>query len=86
MVAGFVTACVLEAIWRDFLPWAAGLTSGIVGLAVNLVVYVGAAVLLPHSAEERERLDHQFATAEDASPQTVEPIPGIAGEPAPQAV
>jgi SSS family solute:Na+ symporter len=87
MVAGFVTACVLEAIWRDFLPWAAGLTSGVVGLAVNLLVYVGAAILLPHSPEERERIDDLFATADRARSRAPKRIPPtIPGEAAPQVV
>ncbi|GCD48372.1 sodium:solute symporter family protein [Streptomyces paromomycinus] len=60
-VAGFVTAAGLSAVYPTFIPWLNGLTSGIVGLAVNLAVYVACAYLLPQSTAERRRVGELFA-------------------------
>jgi len=65
MVAGFVTAVVLELASPGYLPWAYGLTSGAIGLVVNLAVYVGAAYLVPQSREERRRVEALFALVEE---------------------
>lgn len=60
MVAGFATVIVLEYFHPMSLPWAYGLTSGLIGLAVNLSVYVSAAYLIPQTAAERQRVDALF--------------------------
>jgi SSS family solute:Na+ symporter len=60
MVVGFATAIALEYFFRNYVPWAGGLTSGVIGLAANALVYVVLAYALPHSAEERERIDGLF--------------------------
>lgn len=65
MVAGFAIAVTLELIYPGYLPWAYGLTSGTVGLAVNLVIYVAAAYLIPQSREERRRVAELFALVEE---------------------
>ena len=65
MVAGFVTAIVLELIYPGYLPWAFGLTSGAVGLAVNLAIYVAAAYLFPRSGAEQQRVDGLFKLVEE---------------------
>lgn len=67
MLAGFVCAVALELAFPGYLPWAYGLTSGAVALAVNLAVYVAAAYLVPQSAEERARVDRLFGTVRDRS-------------------
>ena len=64
MTAGFAVAVVLELVYPGYLPWAYGLTSGTVGLVVNLAIYVAAAYLLPQSREERQRVEELFALVE----------------------
>lgn len=65
MVAGFATAIVLELIYPGYLPWAYGLTSGAVGLAVNLAIYVAAAYVLPQTEAERQRIEDLFSLVEE---------------------
>lgn len=62
MIAGVMTVCALQATWPLGVPWAYGLTSGAVGLLVNLLIYVLAAVVIPRSASEQARLDALFGT------------------------
>jgi solute:Na+ symporter, SSS family len=64
MMAGFAVAVALELVYPGYLPWAYGLTSGVVGLVVNLVIYVAATYLLPQSREERRRVEELFALVE----------------------
>lgn len=61
MVAGFIVVLLLEYHSPNSLPWACGLTSGVIALAINAVIYVGAAYLLPMPHEERRRVDALFA-------------------------
>jgi len=61
MTVGFALAIVLEYFSPMSLPWAYGLTSGLVALCVNLAIYVACAYLIPQSAEERRRVDALFA-------------------------
>jgi SSS family solute:Na+ symporter len=60
MLVGFGLAIVLEALWPTSLPWAGGLTSGIVALVVNLLIYVGCAYLVPTAERERGRVSRLF--------------------------
>ncbi|WP_050514617.1 sodium:solute symporter [Streptomyces rimosus] len=60
-VAGFCTAAGLSAAYPTSIPWLAGLTSGIVGMALNLAVYVACAYLFPQGAEEKRRVSELFA-------------------------
>jgi SSS family solute:Na+ symporter len=64
MVTGFVVAVLLELRYSGPLPWAYGLTSGVAALGVNLIVYVVAAYLFPHSPGERCRIDGLFDLAD----------------------
>lgn len=64
MVVGFVTAVGLELVYGGQLPFGYGLTSGCFGLAVNLLVYIACAYLIPQSVEERERVDTLFQVVE----------------------
>jgi SSS family solute:Na+ symporter len=64
MILGFVTAVGLEFAYGGHLPFGYGLTSGCFGLAVNLLVYVACAYLLPHSAEERQQVEELFAVVQ----------------------
>ncbi|UYW26946.1 hypothetical protein OKC48_27615 [Methylorubrum extorquens] len=61
MILGFVTAIGLEIAYGGLLPFGYGLTSGCFGLVINLIVYVACAYWLPHSAEERQRIEDLFA-------------------------
>ena len=63
MVLGFMTAVLLETAFPVLIGQAYGLSSGLIGLAVNVVVYVAAAYLLPHSAAEQRRIDGIFEIA-----------------------
>jgi len=82
MAAGFAVAVVLELVYPGYLPWAYGLTSGAVALAVNLAIYVAAAYLLPQSREERQRVEELFALVEQRSSASG----GVVPKPAPEMV
>ncbi|WP_416978064.1 sodium:solute symporter family protein [Streptomyces sp. T028] len=73
MVAGSVTAALLQLAHPVSVPWLAGLTSGVAGLAVNTAVYVLAALLLPRSAEEQARVGNLFARPRSLGSQAPEP-------------
>mgnify|MGYP003346199680 FL=1 len=60
MCTGFVVAAVLTWQYPDDMPGLGSLTSGVVALGVNLVVYVVVAYLVPHSEPERRRIDELF--------------------------
>ncbi|GJE55623.1 MULTISPECIES: sodium:solute symporter family protein [Methylobacterium] len=60
MLAGIAVVAVLQLLYPLGVPWAWGLTSGFVGLIVNLAIFLGAAALLPRSAAEQARLDTLF--------------------------
>jgi len=64
MLVGFAIAAVLSVFWPDSLPFLGSTTSGVVGLIVNLALYVGCAYLVPHGAEEQARVDDLFAAGE----------------------
>lgn len=61
MVVGFVTAIALEIGSPGSIGALDGLTSGVVALALNLVIYVGCAYLIPQSESERRRVERLFA-------------------------
>lgn len=63
MVLGFLTAVLLEAAFPELLGHTYGLSSGLIGLAVNLAVYVALAYLRPNSADEQQRIDALFQIA-----------------------
>lgn len=61
MSVGFITAMALEFAYPNYLPWAGGLSSGVVALMLNLVIYIVLAYALPMPAEEKERVDSLFS-------------------------
>lgn len=65
MVAGFAVAVTLELAYPGYLPWAYGLTSGAVGLIVNLAIYFGAAYFIRQTEADRRRVQDLFALAEE---------------------
>lgn len=60
MVSGFVLAAILQLFFPIAIPALGGLTSGVVALAVNALVYVACAYLFPASPKERARVDALF--------------------------
>jgi len=60
MVSGFVVALALTVFFPDDIPALGSLTGGVVGLAVNLLVYVVASLVFPPDAAERARVDEMF--------------------------
>ena len=61
MLGGVATVCVLQAAWPVGIPWALGLTTGAVGLVVNLAIFLAAHLLMPRTLEEQARIDRLFA-------------------------
>ncbi len=62
MSVGFLTAIIFQVLYPTSIPWLGGLTSGILGLAVNTIVYVVLSLSFPNSAKEQERVDQLFET------------------------
>lgn len=60
MSTGFVVAAVLTFVYPDDIAGLGSLTSGIVALGVNLVVYLLVSLVAPQSATERRRVDELF--------------------------
>ena len=71
MLVGFGIALVLTWFYPDAIGWAGGLTSGIIALAANLIVYLGCAWLIPRSEQDKRRVDELFASAEEREPEEV---------------
>ncbi len=63
MLTGIVIAIVLTVFFPDDIPALGSLTSGIVGLAGNVLVFAGCAVAFKSTAEEQERVAALFALA-----------------------
>lgn len=66
MLGGVVTVCALQITWPVGIPWALGLTSGAVGLLVNLAIFLLAHLLISRTPKEQDRLDRLFAQTEMA--------------------
>lgn len=60
MLAGAATVCALQIMWPVGIPWALGLTTGAIGLLVNLGVFVAAGLLIRPDAGERARVEKLF--------------------------
>ncbi len=71
MVVGFAVVIGLELVFPGYLPWAFGLTSGVVALAVNLAIYVAAAFLFPATLDERRRVEALFARVDEKHSHTL---------------
>jgi SSS family solute:Na+ symporter len=61
LVCGFVVAASLTYFYPSYIPWLGGLTAGLVGLAVNLAVFLGSALIIGQSKEEKSRVSKLFA-------------------------
>lgn len=75
MLAGVATVCMLQITWPVGIPWAYGLTTGAVGLIVNLAVFLLAGALIPRSREEQDRLDALFARTARHPMESAEAVP-----------
>lgn len=65
MLAGIATVCALQIAWPVGVPWAYGLTTGAIGLIVNVMVFTAAAILIRRTDIEQARLDALFARTTD---------------------
>ncbi len=74
MLAGIATVCALQLAWPIGVPWAYGLTTGALGLAVNFGVFVVAGLLIRRSEDEQARLDALF---ENIAPVALSPAPNV---------
>ena len=63
MVSGFVIAIGLTMFFPDDIKALGSLTSGVVALAVNLLVYLVCAYAIPEKDAEKRRVEHLFAAA-----------------------
>jgi SSS family solute:Na+ symporter len=60
MVLGFATACVLQVMYPIAIPALGGMTSGVVALAVNFIIYIAVSCAAPSNTDERRRVDELF--------------------------
>lgn len=60
MSIGILLSIVLTIFYPDDIPGLGSLTSGIVGLAANFVVFVIFGLLIPHDEKEIQRIDALF--------------------------
>ncbi|MDQ1135321.1 Na+/proline symporter [Microbacterium sp. SORGH_AS 1204] len=79
MVSGFVIAAVLTGVYPDDIPALGSLTSGIVGLIVNAVVFLVVSAITGRTDEERLRVEAMFRVAESGeralvAPDDVQPV------------
>ena len=74
MLAGVATVCVLQITWPLGIPRAYGLTTGAVGLMINLAVFLLLGVLVPRSAEEQARLAALFETEDESRGEAAEAL------------
>ncbi len=65
LIAGFVVAAALTYAYPSSIPWLGGMTAGLVGLAVNLLVFFGGAVIFGQSDAERSRVHELFDDEDD---------------------
>ena len=66
MLVGIFVAIVLTTIYPDDIPQLGSLTSGIIGLIFNAVIFVACAFAIKPSAAEVKRVDDLFAIAASA--------------------
>lgn len=60
MSTGFVVAAGLTVLYPDDIAGLGGLTSGLVALGVNLIVYLVISFAIPQSVDERRRVNELF--------------------------
>ena len=63
MASGFLVSLGLTIAFPDDIPALGSLTGGVVGLAVNLVVFLVVSAVTGQSADERRHIADMFAAA-----------------------
>ncbi|MDT5154569.1 MAG: hypothetical protein QOI01_6302 [Mycobacterium sp.] len=79
MASGFVVAMILTWIYPDDIRWLGSLTGGIVGLVVNLAVFLGAAAFINADDFEKARVNDMFEAAK-TSVKGPTPVPDVSLE------
>lgn len=77
MVVGFVVAAWLQFEYPNAIEGLWGLTSGTVGLAVNVVLYLVLSIARPQSPAERERVESLYDDL-SGSPRSARPAEPVA--------
>ncbi len=81
MIVGFVTAAALTIVYPDDIAALGSITSGIVALALNLIVYVAVSLATKTTRLEQNRVDELFEVAAGGSRRSVVAggaVPGMA--------
>ncbi|MEE4689584.1 sodium:solute symporter family protein [Pseudomonas alliivorans] len=76
MLVGIFVAIVLTTIYPDDIPQLGSLTSGIIGLIFNALIFVACAFAIKPSAAEMKRIDDLFAIAAPA-PRAINAFPAM---------
>jgi SSS family solute:Na+ symporter len=74
MLSGFVVAMILTIIFPDDIRALGSLTGGVLGLAVNLLVFLAVSAATGISAEEKARVDQMFEVAKNPVRQAAEDL------------
>jgi SSS family solute:Na+ symporter len=74
MLSGFVVAMILTIIFPDDIRALGSLTGGVLGLAVNLIVFLAVSAATGISAEEKARVDEMFEVAKNPVRQAAEDL------------
>ncbi|MGO4684749.1 sodium:solute symporter family protein [Hyphomicrobium sp. 2TAF46] len=77
MLAGIITVCALQFAWPVGIPWAYGLTTGAIGLLVNLAVFLLFGVAIPRKRVEQDRIDALFARTSGKRSAELEAVPSF---------
>jgi SSS family solute:Na+ symporter len=75
MVSGFAVAMVLTLIYPDDIAGLGSLTGGILGIAVNLVVFLVVSAVTGTPEDERARVEEMFEVARNPVPVGARPAP-----------
>lgn len=67
MLVGVIMACWLTVYYPDDIPQLGSLTSGVIGLACNLVIFIGCGIFIRPDDGEKDRVNKLFAIAEKAT-------------------
>jgi Na+/proline symporter len=81
MLSGFGVAMVLTIIYPDDIAVLGSITGGIIGIAVNLVVFLVVSAVTGISAEEKARVDAMFEVARNPV-RASDPAPTFVPQPA----
>ncbi|MEN3752934.1 hypothetical protein ABC733_10235 [Mangrovibacter sp. SLW1] len=74
MLTGIIIAIVLTVFYPDDIPALGSLTSGIVGLGGNVLVFLVCGVAIQADAKEKARVNDLFEMAEPAKLPLTKPV------------